>query len=77
MAVSPLQRAKRAFVLILQSLAAVYSLRLDISRDSGDHAVTSAFRRTHGCKDKFAYLHTVAGANVSVNVLLSRERDAA
>jgi hypothetical protein len=45
MAVSPLQRAKRAFVIVLQSIAAAYSVQLDVTRESADNLVTSAFRR--------------------------------
>ncbi|CAE8704557.1 unnamed protein product [Polarella glacialis] len=45
MAVSPLQRAKPAFVIVLQSIAAAYSVQLDVTRESADNLVTSAFRR--------------------------------
>ena len=45
MPVSPLQAAKRAFVSILLSLAGVYELILDITRDSEDAAIKKAFRK--------------------------------
>jgi hypothetical protein len=45
MAASFCQVAKQAFILVLRSLAAVYSLRLELNRTSADTAVLAAFRR--------------------------------
>ena len=38
--------ARRKFVKVLVMLAALYSLRLDLNRDSSDEALKKAFRRT-------------------------------
>ena len=45
MAASGPQQAKRALVKVLLTLAALYSLRLDVARESADDVVTRAFRR--------------------------------
>ena len=39
------QLAKRAFVKVLLVLAATYGFSLHINRDSGDDAVSAAYRR--------------------------------
>ena len=39
------QLAKRAFVKVLLALAATYGLELRLNRDSGDDAVSAAYRR--------------------------------
>jgi len=45
MALSPLEKAKRAFVSLLLLLARAHGLALGISRESPDPAVLTAFRR--------------------------------
>ena len=45
MAASGPQQARRALVKVLLTLAALYSLHLDVARDSADDVVTRAFRR--------------------------------
>ena len=45
MAASGPQRAKGALVKVLLTLAALYSVRLDVARDSADDTVTKAYKR--------------------------------
>ena len=45
MAASGPQQARRALVKVLLTLAALYSLHLDVARDSADDVVTRASRR--------------------------------
>ena len=45
MAASGSQQAKRALVKVLLTLAAFYSLRVDVARESSDDVVRSAFKR--------------------------------
>ena len=45
MAASGSQQAKRALVKVLLTLAAFYSLRVDVARESTDDVVRSAFKR--------------------------------
>jgi hypothetical protein len=42
---SAVQAAKRALVVVLRSLAAVYSIMLEVNRDSPDDEVKKAFKR--------------------------------
>ena len=41
---SPLDRAKRALVTLINSLAVLYNCRVDITRESTDSAVSKAYR---------------------------------
>ena len=43
--VSEVDRAKRALVTLLKRLAALYSVTLDLSRDSGDASLRTAYRK--------------------------------
>ena len=43
--VSAVQRAKRAFVVVLRALATTYGLRVTVNRDSPDASITCAFRK--------------------------------
>ena len=45
MPIGALQRAKRAFVGVLRSLATAYDVNVDITRDSADAAITRAYKR--------------------------------
>ena len=45
MPIGALQRAKRAFVGVLRSLATAYDVTVDITRDSADAAITRAYKR--------------------------------
>jgi hypothetical protein len=45
MVVSAAQRAKRALVVLLRSIAAIYNVAVALTRDSTDAAALSAFRR--------------------------------
>ena len=45
MAASDKQQAKRALVKVLLTIALLYSVRLDVNRDSTDEVVNKAFRR--------------------------------
>ena len=45
MPVGALQRAKRAFVGVLRSLATAYGITVEVTRDSEDAAVTRAYKR--------------------------------
>ena len=42
---SPVQMAKRAFVVVIRALAVVYSVKLKVTRDSPDQDVENAFRK--------------------------------
>ena len=44
MAVSAVQRSKRALVSLLKTLASKHSLDLDVNRDSGDAEVRKSYR---------------------------------
>jgi curved DNA-binding protein CbpA len=46
--VSPVQAAKRALVVLLRALAAVYGITLDVTRESSDTDVTKAFKKVSG-----------------------------
>ena len=43
--VSSLDRARRALISLLRELAALYKLVLDVTRDSNDKQVVSAYRK--------------------------------
>ena len=43
--VSALERAKRALVAVIQSVAATYGLALGLTRDSLEQAVRTAYRK--------------------------------
>ena len=45
MPLSPVQRAKRAFVSVLLTLATAYGLHVDVKRDSADETVQAAYRK--------------------------------
>ena len=45
MPASSLQQAKRSFVTVLLTIAAIYSVRLTITRESSDEDCTKAFKR--------------------------------
>ena len=45
MPLSPLQRAKRAFVSVLLTLATAYGLHVDVTRDSSDEVLQKAYRK--------------------------------
>ena len=60
MAVGGFQEAKRALVKVLLTIAAVYSVRLDLTRDSPDDALCKAFKKValkaHPDKDGLLYI---------------------
>ena len=70
MALSPLEKAKRAFVSILLLLARAHGLALGISRESPDPAVLTAFRRVS------RKVHPGRGGSLAESQRLNAARDA-
>ena len=67
---SPVQLAKRAFVVVLRALAAVYTIGLSVTRDSSDRDVEKAFRKVA------ARVHPDKGGSTSDSQRLHAARDA-
>ena len=67
---SPVQLAKRAFVVALRALAAVYTIGLSVTRDSSDRDVEKAFRKVA------ARVHPDKGGSTSDSQRLHAARDA-
>ena len=67
---SPVQRAKRAFVSVLLTLATAYGLHVDVTRESGDETVQAAYRKVSrsvhpdkgGCDEDAQRLNTARDA---------------
>ena len=70
MPLSPVQRAKRAFVSVLLTLATAYGLHVDVTRESGDETVQAAYRKVSrsvhpdkgGCDEDAQRLNTARDA---------------
>ena len=48
--VSAIDLAKRALVALLKTLAGIYSVNLNLTRDSSDNVVRSAYKRVSDCR---------------------------